>query len=87
MTYTIEYCGPSKDYFLTPEITLTTNMDLNPLELKNLLLTNISQGANELEAQSMLDSCLLASEQKVLDNHQVVPRNERLFLLPPVCGG
>ena len=87
MTYTIKCCGPSRDYFSAPELNFPGDTALNPLGLKALLLKNITSDANKIEAQSMLDSCLIASEQKVLDNHQPLPQNERLFLLPPVCGG
>ena len=87
MTYTIKCCGPSKDFFLTPEQSITTHTQINPLEIKALLLNNISPKANLSEAQAMLDASLIASKEKVLNNDNPVAHHEYLFLLPPVCGG
>ncbi|MFT6835208.1 MAG: hypothetical protein ACJA0H_001244 [Francisellaceae bacterium] len=87
MAYIIECCGPSKDYFSNTEISLVTDNDLNSIELKALLLNNISPESCKEKAYLMLEVCLIASEKKVLDQHQYLPQNEILFLLPPVCGG
>ncbi|MBI2786013.1 MAG: hypothetical protein HYX60_06795 [Legionella longbeachae] len=87
MKYTIQCCGPSKDFFLMPELSIETDTFPNPQELKILLLKYLSPEADKAQAQSMLDASLVASKEKILDNQKPIVGNEHLFLLPPVCGG
>jgi hypothetical protein len=87
MTYHIKCCGPSQDYFSTAELKLETSTELDSLTLKTLLLENIKPSINKDEAQSMLNACTVATEKKLIADQQLLPRDECLFLLPPVCGG
>jgi hypothetical protein len=85
--YTIQCCGPSKDFFSISELRIETDTHPNPQELKDLLLQYIRSDANQSEAKAMLDASLVASKDKILDSLKPIPHNEPLFLLPPVCGG
>lgn len=87
MRYTIQCCGPSKDFFSTTEIAVESSDQLNPDQLKKRILTHLKPGSNYNDAQSMLAISLIASSEKILDVLEPITQQEKLFLLPPVCGG
>ena len=87
MRYTIQCCGPSRDFFAMAELCIETDSQPNPEELKALMVEHFSPDADKAEAQLMLQSSLVASTEKILDSQKPIPQNELLFLLPPVCGG
>ncbi|ASG67177.1 hypothetical protein fh0823_22580 [Francisella halioticida] len=87
MNYIIEVCGPAKEFYDTTQITLKANKEINSIEIKELLLQNLKSAEYLEQAESLFNSSLIATEEDFFETSKLLPNNQKLFLIPPVCGG
>ncbi|MED7789121.1 hypothetical protein AB8E56_08695 [Francisella sp. 19X1-34] len=87
MNYTVEVCGPAKEFFDTTQITLKANQKINSITLKELLLQNLKSLELLEEADSLFNSSVIATEEQFFEASEILPENQKLFIIPPVCGG
>ena len=56
-------------------------------ELRNRLSRHLAATHPGFNDAGLLSECAVATESRVLQPDEIVPENETLAILPPVCGG
>jgi molybdopterin converting factor small subunit len=77
----VELYGRLRDASLGPVVTLDLPENA---KAKNIILALKSVLGRRA---ALVDGCVVASHSAVLASNDVLPKNARLAVLPPVCGG
>ncbi|WP_150467181.1 hypothetical protein [Francisella sp. SYW-9] len=87
MNYIVEVCGPAKEFYNVTQVTLRIDHEVDSVAIKELLLQNLKSSELLEEATSLFNSSVIATEEKFFETTEILPKNQMLFLIPPVCGG
>ncbi|WP_415064237.1 MoaD/ThiS family protein [Bdellovibrio sp.] len=85
MKIDIKLFGQAKDYFPTSHFQIMSEKEsLTVAEIKMKL---ISQALQPEKSRALIEDSALATEVRVLQNHEQITSGGVIFVLPPVCGG
>ncbi len=86
-TVNVKFFGAFRKFVPTGESQIEIASDMSASDFKGLIQTHLEKMCSNFSEVTLIAESALATDQRVLNCHDVIDGSSMIAILPPVCGG